>query len=714
MAENNTFKWDYSSIGGVVRVNIDSGEALANLENLDRKKWTVLSCPAADLDFDKRTLSLIDSNADGKIHVDEVVAATKWLTSLIKDKDLILKGDSEIALDQINTESEEGLRLFNSAKKILSSLGLEKDTISIADTADSEKIFNQTVFNGDGIIIPESTEDPELKQTIGECIASMGSVTDRSGKPGIDAAGVESFYTALADLSAWVKAGSDGEKEIFPYGADTESAIVACDALKDKLADFYMRCKLVQFDENAASAVDVAVDRIAEISGRNLAECGEEISAYPLARPSKDAVLPFDAINPAWQASFATLKSLVLDKDLEGADGMTQDQWQAILAKLEPLRAYKAAKKGAEVEALGIDRIAAILKADRKAEILDLIAKDSSFKTEFESISDVTKFLLFHRDLYRFLKNYVVFSDFYGRNDSTRAVFEAGKLFIDERCCNLCIKVGGTGNHAEAANLSGIFLIYCTCTSKPLGKTMDIVAIMTDGGIKNLRVGKNAIFYDNEGNDYDATVTKIVDNPISIRQAFWAPYRKFWNFCVEKINKSAADKEAKMTASMQDTVANAELPKDADAAKKSQAFDIAKFAGIFAAIGMALGFISDALVKLAGGVASHPWYQTLLALVAIMLVISGPSCFIAWSKLRKRNLGPVLNANGWAINSIIPINILFGKTLTKMAKYPLVRTSDPFKKKGTPAWRVILYIVILLAGIGAALYFTGHLPFIGK
>ena len=34
-----------------------------------------------------------------------------------------------------------------------------------------------------------------------------------------------------------------------------------------------------------------------------------------------------------------------------------------------------------------------------------------------------------------------------------------------------------------------------------------------------------------------------------------------------------------------------------------------------------------------------------------MLAISGPSMLIAWLKLRQRNIGPILDANGWAVNA---------------------------------------------------------------
>ena len=44
--------------------------------------------------------------------------------------------------------------------------------------------------------------------------------------------------------------------------------------------------------------------------------------------------------------------------------------------------------------------------------------------------------------------------------------------------------------------------------------------------------------------------------------------------------------------------------------------------------------------------------------------------FLAWLKLRRRTLGPVLDASGWAVNSQIPINFMLGSCLTDAAALP--------------------------------------------
>ena len=701
--KNTGYEWNYCSFGGVVRVNVRNGEDIAHLGELDKKLWTVLSCPTQGLEFPTETLKLIDTDGDGKIRVDEIVAAANWLCSVLKDKELLIKAPDTLKLSDINTDVPEGAKLHKSALQILSNLKLEKDEISVADTSDSVAIFAETAFNGDGVITEASTQDAHLKDVIKAIAAHIGSAVDRSGVDGVTAEQIEAFYTALADYAAWQAAGT---ADVFPFKEDTQAAMEAVDALKTKVSDFFMRCKLIAFTEAAAPAVDVSADKISAISDHDLSGEAQEIASYPLARPAKDGLLRFDGINPAWKDKVMAMRKLV---GLEAEEGIDEAGWNAICAKFAPYIAWKDAKKGAEVEALGLDEIKKLIAADDKAALLELVASDKALEDEANSIDEVNKLTHLVRDFYKLLKNYVIFSDFYSPDLKQMAVFEAGKLYIDERCCRLCVRVDDMGKHADMAGLSGMFLLYCACTSKTTGKSMNIVAVMTDGKTRNLRPGTNGVFYDRDGLDYDATIVRVVENPLSIKQAFWAPYVKFWNWITGLINKSAAEKDAKAMEGLQNGAAAA----PADAAAKKQPFDIGKFAGIFAAVGMAIGLLGAAIAGIIAGIAKLPWWGFILIILGIMLLISGPSCFIAWGKLRRRNLGPVLNANGWAINSNVIVNIPFGRTLTSIAKYPKMKLEDPYKPKAPLWWRILRLVLLALVIAFCALFFTDNLKCIG-
>ena len=660
---NTSYPWKFASVGGTVRVNIQSGEDIRHLGELDRKLWTVLSCPTSGLEFDETTLKLIDVDKDGKIRVDEVIKTAQWLTRILKNADDLLKENDSLPLDGFNTEDPDGARLQASARQILKNLQLEKDSISLEDTADNVKIFAQTQFNGDGIITPASAPDEATAKLI-ETIAGIASAIDRSGVPGITAEHVEAFYAACADFQAWMAAGT---KDVFPYGDKTADALAAVNAIKDKVADYFMRCKLIGFDAASAEAVDVSVAKIAAIEG-NLAAATDQIALQPLAKPAADGKLVLKAVNPAWKGAIDAVVSLVGIKK----EALDEAEWAAILGTFAPYVAWMDAKKGAEVEALGLECVNAILKEDKKAALLALLEKDKAEEANALSIEEVDKVLRLNKHFYRFLNNYVVLADFY--NPERKAIFQAGRLYIDQRSTDLCVKVAGPA--PEISSLSGMYILYCACTSEKLGKSFNIAAVLTDGDVDGLREGKNAVFYDRDGNDYTAKVVAIVDNPISIRQAFWTPYRKLARMINDRIDKKAAEKNEKSMSG---------LTTAADTATEGKApavpFDIGKFAGIFAAIGMAVGLVGAALAGVVSALKGITFWQILLILGVLMLLISGPSMFIAWRKIRRRDLGPVLNANGWAINAAALVRAKFGKTLTSLAQFPKLTAVDPEARK---------------------------------
>ena len=713
MAEKQ-YDWKFSTVGGVPRVNIESGEDIAHLKELDQKMWTVLSCPTKGLEIDEKTLELMDLDGDGKIRVNEVVEAATWITKVLKNSDLLLKQEDTISLDDINQEDEDGKKLYDSAKQILANLDLDKNEISVADTSDSIAIFAKTKFNGDGVITENSTDDEALKAVIANCVKTIGATADRSGVDGVTAEQIEAFYTNCNDYMTWFTSEDENKATVFPYGDNTEAALAAYNALKEKVEDFFMRCKLTAFNSESSAALDVTVARMEAISEKSLSASTEEIAGYPLARVNSKSELPLNGgINPAWEAAFANLKSLIFDVDFPKQKSISEAEWNAIGAKFGPFEAWKAAKKGEIVESLGVDVIKEIVEKNQKDALLALVELDKAEEAKSNEIVTVNKLTHYYRDIYKLIKNYVTFSDFYTRDENKKAIFQAGTLYIDQRSCDLCVKVSDMGKHNLTAGLSDMYLLYCDCHSKKKNETMTIVAVMTDGDIDNLMVGKNAIFYDRDGVDWDATVVKIIDNPISIRQAFWSPYRKFANWVTDLINKSAAEKDSKsfdnMTASVSETAAAA--PADGAKPQQAQPFDIAKFAGIFAAIGMALGFLGSFCVSVVSGFAQLTWWQVILVFIGIILLISGPSMVMAWLKLRKRNLAPLLNANGWAVNAQAFVNITFGATLTKMAQFPKVALADPFADKGMAWWKKLLIGVVLLAIGVAALWYFNIWPF---
>lgn len=678
---STNYSWKFCSLGGSSRVRICNGEDIAHLGELDQKLWTALSCPVDGLEFDKEFLQIMDSDKDKRIRVKEVVKASNWVCDILKDRDLLLENRNTLPLSAINADSAEGAKILGSAKQILSNLGKpQEESISLEDTADSTAIFAKTLFNGDAIITEASAEDDAAaRKAIAECIACIGSRTDRSGAQGIGSQEVEDFYAALNAYKAW------REKllaEDLPYGKDTQLALDALNALDAAVEEYFSRCEYFKYDPACEQAQD---------------------SIELISHPCAEGLLHLDKINPKWAGAFSKVKTLILDKDHPKAETLNHEEWRALKAKFDAYRAWLGAKEGCAVEKIGIEEIESLLKEDRKQRLLELIEKDIELKAESESIDDVHKFLVLYSHLYEFLNNFVIFGAFYDRKQ--KSVFDAGELYIDQRCLKLCVRVSDMAKQATMAPQSGMYILYCDCVSQKTGKKLSIAAILTNGDTDNLSVGMNAVFYDRDGLDYDATVTKIIDNPTSIRQAFMHPYKKFSKAISDRINKKVAEKESKVNAELT-ALANNPDPKAAAAPKKG--FDPTTMLALSAGVGVGAGVILNAISALV-----KPWYTLLLVILGLCLVISGPSMFLAWIKLKKRNLGPILNANGWAINSTVIVNSLFGATLTSLAKYPKVLSkSDPFAiKKKSPLPFILILLLVIVAGVLLALWSKGILKF---
>ena len=300
------------------------------------------------------------------------------------------------------------------------------------------------------------------------------------------------------------------------------------------------------------------------------------------------------------------------------------------------------------------------------------------------------KLVRFVRDLHTLTLNFVNFKDLYDGGEP--AVFQCGTLYLDQRSCNLCITVEDAGKHGVMAGLAGAYLAYVDCVRKGTGEKKSIVAIFSQGDDDNLMVGRNGVFYDRKGLDYDATITKIIANPISLRQAFWSPYKKLVRMIEEQVNKRAAAADAEASANLAksaDTAANADKAKPTE--KK---IDI----GMIAALSVAFGSVGTALGYFLGLFKDVPFWKLPVIVAAIMLAISLPSLVLAFMKLRKRNLGPILDANGWAVNAKAKINVPFGTSLTGIAKLPAgasVDLSDRYAPKSSFLPKLALIVIVL-------------------
>lgn len=683
--------WKFFRAGGFDQVKIESGADLANLDQLDQKLWTALACPTTGIEFDKRTADIIDTDKDGRIRAPELIAAAKFATGALKNSDVLLRGSETLAFDDI---ADAGIAA--SSRQVGQFLGKPNATgLSVADVSDATKIFANALFNGDGVIVPDSCADDATKAAFADIASIVGTVADRSGKPGLDQAKLDEFFAGATAYSDWLGKAETDAKNVLPLGAATAAAVAAVTAIKTKVDDFFGRCRLAAFDSRAAAALNRKEEEYALIAGKELSITAGEVANFPLAHIGPGRSLPLrGGVNPAHAAAITTLHEAAAKPLIGDKSELTEADWATLQGRLAPYGVWVGGKTGASVEKLGAKRVRELLSGLAQKNLNELIIADKSKEAEASGIATVEKLVRLNRDLGRLAINFVNFKDFYDRGEP--AIFQAGTLYLDQRSCGLCLAVEDAGKHAAMAALAGLYLAYLDCFRRGTGEKMQIVAAFTDGESDSLIVGRNGLFYDRRGRDYDATITKIIDNPISLRQAFWSPYKKFVRMIEGLIAKRAAAADSAATDKLPTAavdIANAEKVKAAEAKK----IDVGTVAAMGVAVGAIGGFLTAAATGM-GRVAAFGPLAIIATILGLILLISIPSCVIAYLKLRKRSLGPILDANDWAVNGKAKINVPFGVTLTGVAKLPAgssVDHTDAFAERPFP-WKMWLIIGILL------------------
>ncbi len=709
----DTHIWNFFRAGGFDQVQINSGADMLALRDLDQKLWAALSCPTRGIEFDEKTLDLIDSDGDAYVRPNEVLEAIAWTGSMLKNADLLVDGSDLLPLSEINDESEAGVQLLASARHILKILDKpDAAAISLADMDDVDQLVAHQEFNGDGVICAEDINDAGLRAAVDEIAKCAGSSGDISGQAGITKEIAEHFFAEASAYEAWYAQGEKDAAVLF-LGENTLTAAAAFHAVRSKIDDYFLRCRLAAYDMRAAAPLSRAVEDYQQIAAQSLSAQSGDVANFPLATVAADKALPLSAgINPAWQSRMDAFRERVVTP-LQGAgDTLSDGDWNKLCARFTAFDAWQGCKPQGTVEQLGVSRIREIFDDQRQQQIAALIAQDKEVEAEVKAIRSVEKLLRYKRDLYSLVNNFVSFGHFYTAKG--KATFQVGTLYLDGRSCELCVKVDDVKKHAAFANTSGVCLVYCDCVRSGGKEKMSIAVAFTAGDSDFLVVGRNGIFYDRKGQDWNANIVHIADHPISIRQAFWSPYKKLIKAISAQLQKFAASKassvEGKMIKATVDSGKDlAAAPASAGAVSPPKPFDVGKFAGIFAAIGLAIGAIGGILASIVGGVLGLKFWQIPLALIGLMLMVSGPSMALAWFKLKKRNLGPILDASGWAINARAYINIPFGASLTALADLPAgAKRSmvDPFAEKRV-VWPYYLLAIIAVATL-SGLWYIGY------
>ena len=683
-------RWSFSRFGGVTQVLLKDADDIMHLHDLDLKLWTVLAMPVQGIFLDSRTISLLDSDLDGFIRPPEIMAAADWICGQLSDPALLMEEGDSVPLHLIKNE-----QLRTGARWLLDYIDKpDAQAICAADIEAQEKNFYAARCNNP--IPAEASDDERLKLIIAT------RVVDCPADDGAQQRIMQDILSEAQTFLAWQKAIQ--EEGILPLGLEgTQKAAAALATVREKIEDYFLRCKLTEYAPEKAAALSADQTVFQQFSTGNIQTENTLLTTLPLAAAAADKPLPLDkGVNPAWKAQLDAFTRAAVIPFLGQQEQLSEDAFAGIVQKLAPYREYQRRRPVSPVGSLSIPFLQSLIGGEKQAVIAELIRNALIIEKERGNLSQLEKLVLLRRDLVTLLKNYISFSNFY---EGKGSVFQAGVLYFDSRTVELCFELNNDARHATLDALSGAYLVYCDLSRKD-AESKKIVALFTNGDSDNIVVGRNGVFYDRSGKDWNAVITKVIAHSISVRQAFFMPYKQLAAMIETQIAARATAGEAKSAELLSQTAAAvtaAGKKNGTDSSQTAVATVAAKKLdlGTLALIGTALGGVSALVGSILQALFGLGFWVP-LGLIGILLCISGPSMILASMKLRKRSIAPILEANGWAVNIRTKINIPFGTRLTKLAAIPfgsMVMPIDPFTgKKSRKKTARVLFTLLIIGG----------------
>jgi hypothetical protein len=403
---------------------------------------------------------------------------------------------------------------------------------------------------------------------------------------------------------------------------------------------------------------------------------------------------------------------------------------------VEPLRTWKNSRPTEPFEKLGEARVRALLAGDLPARTLALIASDAQAQAEIVLVDDLEKLILLSRWLIDIANNFVNVSGIYDRRVPN--LVDVGSLVIDARRLEFCMKVVDRAAHKAVAAESKCFLIYAEVSEKEGGgESFEVMAPVTGGEKGRLRVGKRGIFVDKTGRQWDAQIKEIVDTPISVWEAAFAPFRRAADFIGQKVEGwigSAADSQqtalARSTeegvtgartaaeaaaANATTNAASGNRPAAAPAAPAAPPREGLNINSLVVGGGVALAGLGAVVASLFGALTSLKGWAAILGVIVAVIAISA---LAGWVKLRNRDMGLLLEASGWAMNVRMKVSarvaplFAFIPDLPKDAEIDRRDVLPAVPGEGRVQRLLTLLVVVLLAVVVLyALRFRGMIHF---
>lgn len=664
----------FRNYGGNYQLRLENADDLALIQDLKVARWAATSVQTDSLQCDPVFLTYLNPDGSGRIRPQHLRAAVKWLFHMIADRSRLAAPSDVLLMKDLDTSHDEGRKLKEAALHILEQLKAEtSDQISLEQIRTFRDTYMLAPPNGDGVLPPNHVSDPDVARLATDVLRHVGAVKDLSGADGINQGHLSEFLDHGKVFLAWKVRGEDNSStQILPWGGETPAAAKLVAELDVKIDQFFSLCDLVKVDARTAERIRLSEQDLKDLDFCDPQAIGKKLMEAPLQTPNPEGILNFqDAINPYYQGKLDQLRHQVLARARSGPmERLQRTAWEKARAVFEPYWAWQAEKPPDGMDRLDEATLREYLNGPAQETLRQLLLEDLSVQGEVEQINSLEKLILYRCWLLELANNCVNFSAFYSSDQ--RALFEMGDLIIDGRQLTFTVKVQNHTEHKKVAATSRLFLVYAKITKcGDQEQEFEIAAAVTAGSKGGIEIGKRGVFYDLHGEEWDAQVVDILENPISVWEAIKAPFVRVKDLVARKTEGFAATQVQQL-----DTAATGITTK----MKKGESFQpptggpaptsTTSTRDLLLGGGIAFAAISSSLAYLIKTLSQVSLLNVGLWLVVTMLVVVLFSALLGWNKLRKRDLSAILEACGWAVNFRMYLTHKLGYLVTRTPPLP--------------------------------------------
>jgi hypothetical protein len=697
----------FRNFGGNYQLRIDSAEDLKQVLELEEAHWTATSAPIQSFYCDGAFLRHLDHDRNQRIRSDELRLAIRWLFQVLADCRRLRDLSNRLALSAINLDDPEGRAIHSAAERILENLNLAgQGEISLSQVRDLKTILSHAASNGDGVIPPNAVDDPDTAEYIRFIMDTMGSVQDAGGDVGIDLKHLDAFHEQATAYLDWHKNGTTpGQNATTPimcWGQDTPRAWDLIQRLDDKIESYFDQCDLARIDPRIVERLRLNDDALIAFDPLDPESVRTRLERSPLAQPDGLGALNLDGeLNPHYIRLLRELVNTVLTRAFDQpADQLTRAQWRSLKTQFDAYSKWLAEKPKTVLATEPVDRLRAYLNGPQEDRLRQLIAKDQAVAEELDDIDAVEKLVLYQKLLMPFANSFVSFPNLYDPN--RRSLFEAGTLILEGRALTLSVGVEDVEAHKAMARNSGICLLYLEITGQSEAQRFRAVTPVTAGDSDGLAVGKRGVFFTPDGREWDALIIDLIENPISLWEAFRKPFSRFRSYVLQQLSNLGGQQQTKLKEAF-------------SSANSSAAWRDIMLAGSLgvAALGSSFAYLVQAIAN----VGIQHVMGVVLGLLALLIL---PGMARSYLLLRRRDLTTLLEASGWAIGIRIPLTDRLGILFTRVPALPkeaqlerpdlVARLARRFRVRRMNWSPLILFVLVcgLLAAAVAMLMTAGE------